>query len=546
MNYPKLILMLLMACFLSACGDSDISTIKNHMLKEIHPDDIGMALVGGNPRYLKEISMEDMLKRCPTISSYEWSKESSGGSSAVVLTLHYDLKKNVYFGLVDKRFPMVAVEGDDGPPLVPFSEWLDKVDLKPKPDLPMTLKIFFPVFSDKPAEERSSLMLLACINVEVYDNGTMVPGNIGSGSRVIETLYKQEARGDISNFIFNEYQPHYDRYLTAASVALKKLEAEREKNRRQQAEKKAEALRQQWEKDKATLDRVFKSTPSLYGMSVACESKPKGNIAEVTSVTDITTDHVTFEYEVISYNDYWNDGRNTQLLKGQAQATKAIKKEFFSDTGEINFIWSINDRATVSITGNINSGIQLIINDTKEKYQVSSNDFARDIEPLALAEQMCFPRLKKLPSNTSATPVIEAKQIKIDGYEMTVKELEDDNPHSGKIFINNQLIYDNEDADKLYFKHIEPVQINGMPGWEAVLQTSSGGTACPAMYRFISITAEPRAYVSESFGTCSDLDEISSTGAYPQVTMPDYNGSRGKLTYRLENGKVIESKSIGR
>ncbi len=58
---------------------------------------------------------------------------------------------------------------------------------------------------------------------------------------------------------------------------------------------------------------------------------------------------------------------------------------------------------------------------------------------------------------------------------------------------------------------------------DVVLITDNGGTACPALYYFVTII-KSGAKVTPSFGTCSDLIKTKRTGDSISVSMPGYQG----------------------
>jgi hypothetical protein len=91
------------------------------------------------------------------------------------------------------------------------------------------------------------------------------------------------------------------------------------------------------------------------------------------------------------------------------------------------------------------------------------------------------------------------------------------------------------DAGKLLFKGIpvqptieannslalsEPYEIRAA---DVVLVTDNGGTACPAIYYFVTVK-ESGAKATPSFGTCSDLIKVKRTGDSISVSMPGYRG----------------------
>jgi len=66
----------------------------------------------------------------------------------------------------------------------------------------------------------------------------------------------------------------------------------------------------------------------------------------------------------------------------------------------------------------------------------------------------------------------------------------------------------------------EPNQIGTS---DVVLVTDNGGTACPALYYFVTVT-KSGAKATPAFGTCSDLIKVKRTGASISVSMPGYRG----------------------
>ena len=58
---------------------------------------------------------------------------------------------------------------------------------------------------------------------------------------------------------------------------------------------------------------------------------------------------------------------------------------------------------------------------------------------------------------------------------------------------------------------------------DVVLVTLDGGTACPALYYWVTVK-ESGAKITKSFGTCSDLIKIKLTGDSISVSMPGFAG----------------------
>jgi len=64
-------------------------------------------------------------------------------------------------------------------------------------------------------------------------------------------------------------------------------------------------------------------------------------------------------------------------------------------------------------------------------------------------------------------------------------------------------------------------ELNQIGDSDVVLLALDGGTACPAIYYWVTVTASG-AKVSKSFGTCTDLIKIKVTGDSISVSMSGY------------------------
>lgn len=87
---------------------------------------------------------------------------------------------------------------------------------------------------------------------------------------------------------------------------------------------------------------------------------------------------------------------------------------------------------------------------------------------------------------------------------------------------------------------------------DVVLLQFNAGTACPAMYKILTVVAKG-VMASQTFGTCSDLPKMKGDGDRLAVTMPmfmgpgaseaDHRKVRGKYaTYVYQNGVIAEQK----
>jgi hypothetical protein len=63
----------------------------------------------------------------------------------------------------------------------------------------------------------------------------------------------------------------------------------------------------------------------------------------------------------------------------------------------------------------------------------------------------------------------------------------------------------------------------GVGGADAVVVQDNGGTACPAQYYVVTVSAAG-AKATKAFGTCSDLAKITQQGNAIVLTMPSFMG----------------------
>ena len=71
----------------------------------------------------------------------------------------------------------------------------------------------------------------------------------------------------------------------------------------------------------------------------------------------------------------------------------------------------------------------------------------------------------------------------------------------------------------------------------------TGGTACPATYAWLD-TTPGNLGLTESFGTCSDLYELSHDSETVTVTMPSFDASEGRIAF-IYDGQAIRRKVLG-
>jgi hypothetical protein len=71
----------------------------------------------------------------------------------------------------------------------------------------------------------------------------------------------------------------------------------------------------------------------------------------------------------------------------------------------------------------------------------------------------------------------------------------------------------------------------------ALLSLSDGGTACPALFRVLSIAPDGEVHTSEEFGTCSDTPRVTPGQTTMQISMPSLDGT-GSSTWMYSSGTL--------
>ena len=129
-----------------------------------------------------------------------------------------------------------------------------------------------------------------------------------------------------------------------------------------------------------------------------------------------------------------------------------------------------------------------------------------------------------------------AKHMVVGDHEVTISG----EPYEEKVFIPGGVAYDNADGDRALNIKAQ-FEIDGGDTLVFFLETLSGGTACPALYRFICAESDGQFSITDSFGTCSDLPELRISPENVVVVFPNMNGS-GTTSYRLQGEDVVEVK----
>lgn len=129
-----------------------------------------------------------------------------------------------------------------------------------------------------------------------------------------------------------------------------------------------------------------------------------------------------------------------------------------------------------------------------------------------------------------------AKHMVVGDHEVTISG----ESYEEKVYVNGGLAYDNADGDRALNIKAQ-FEMGGGDTLVFFLETLSGGTACPAMYRFIFVESDGQFSITDSFGTCSDLPELRVLPESGSVVFPNINGS-GTTTYQIRGENVVEAK----
>lgn len=119
-------------------------------------------------------------------------------------------------------------------------------------------------------------------------------------------------------------------------------------------------------------------------------------------------------------------------------------------------------------------------------------------------------------ANSQATAATDGVQTVAGNLVAVVKE----NGGSPSILkLSGRVVFDGSDSA---IKIEKTFAIEGKT--LVLLSISDGGTACPAIYRILSIAPDSRIFTSDEFGTCSDLPKTSAGQASLMISMPNMDG----------------------
>ncbi|MDZ4202513.1 MAG: hypothetical protein U1C96_10250 [Gallionella sp.] len=101
--------------------------------------------------------------------------------------------------------------------------------------------------------------------------------------------------------------------------------------------------------------------------------------------------------------------------------------------------------------------------------------------------------------------------------------------------LDGKTVYENEEA---YFLSIEKA-FSGLDKTVVLVSIGSGGSACPALYRFVLVRKNGAVEVTDEFGTCSDLLTVSINQGEISVSLPDMGG-RGNEIWKFAGDKLVK------
>ncbi len=131
----------------------------------------------------------------------------------------------------------------------------------------------------------------------------------------------------------------------------------------------------------------------------------------------------------------------------------------------------------------------------------------------------------------------EKKSMKIDhkkGDQISIDK------ESNSIILNGKPIWREEDAFTIGIKK----RFKMMDADVVLIMINSGGTACPALYRFLTVNKNSAYTLSKTFGSCSDLPKIQSKGNKIIVKFPVSHNEFSTVIY--DAGRITEDgKTVG-
>ncbi len=104
------------------------------------------------------------------------------------------------------------------------------------------------------------------------------------------------------------------------------------------------------------------------------------------------------------------------------------------------------------------------------------------------------------------------------------------------LYLNDRVVYPKIEGD---FSLTIKENFTYKDGTAILLMNSSGGTACPALYRLIMLYP---SYIKQTpeFGNCSDLPKVAIEGSKLKLTFPMFKSAQ-KSIYIYDGNQLIEN-----
>ena len=484
----------------------------------------GFTLFGGDISTVQKMILEgtsrsitDVISQYKYIKNVSWSEEEVDSEKHVVLEFEYD----VSFEADNPRWASnPAFSATDG--VLSFSQWVTKENESPTSDscFPLTVKVYFSL-----KDERHPLkFLISTLNAAVIN----VPAGDGKSASTIEYVpYDMFQQMEQKTWLSFAESP-----LASAYFAYRQ-EAERVAG--QANHEKLLAL-------KTEMSQVLSRLPKPpAGSFVICQGEgtvPGHITGSVYTLEGISLDtnpaHREASIEDRAFMSVWHFSVPTERKdsKGNIRAQGTGSKLYMLNNiqREPSGFYSVGWKA---------DGFNFALRWSESEYDLFWKDGQRVelMEFLNPQEAFINACINKVDSSSATVPADNAaKHMVVGDHEVTISG----EPYEEQVFVNGGLAYDNADGDRaLNIK--EQFKIDGGDTVVFFLETLSGGTACPAQYRFIFAESDGQVSITDGFGTCSDLPELRVSPENVVVVFPNMNGS-GTTSYRLQGEDVVEMK----
>ncbi len=111
------------------------------------------------------------------------------------------------------------------------------------------------------------------------------------------------------------------------------------------------------------------------------------------------------------------------------------------------------------------------------------------------------------------------------GGLLSIEKSETDSGRHFRVLLDKTVLYGDEESESVEIQYVypskEPVVL--------ALAFFSGGTACPALFRFVDVTAPEGRRISEEFGNCAPYPKFSVAGSVLTARFPSIGGAKAKV-----------------